>query len=271
MGSRFMTGHDKRFDAILSIPLILYLVVIVGLLLGVFSSISVDSIRIAAGDPDLLHAVVLSVVTSFISTALSVLVAVPAGYILSRRKFPGYFAVDTLLDMPIVLPPLVMGLAVLIFFNTEVGRFLDRGIVSEGIFIYRPLGIILVQFIVGCAFAVRVIKSGFDGLDPRYEEMAMTLGANRRQSFFKVVLPNIPPSLIAGGVISWARIFGLFGPILLVAGTMRGRTEIMPTTIFLETSIGRIQVALVVAAIMILFSMTTLVIFKKLGGKGYLW
>jgi molybdate transport system permease protein len=266
-----MKNHSRKFDLVLSIPLVLYLLVIAGLFLGIFSSISVKAIRTAIGDPDLLYAVKLSIVTSCVSTLLSVLVAVPSGYILSRRRFPGHFAVDTLLDMPIVLPPLVMGLAVLIFFNTTIGRFIDRGIVNEGIFIYRPLGIILVQFIVGCAFAVRVIKSGFDALDLRYEEMAMTLGANPQQSFFKVVLPNITPSLIAGGVISWARIFGLFGPVLLVAGTMRGRTEIMPTTIFLETSIGRIEVALVVGAMMILFSMTTLVVFKKLGGKGYLW
>ena len=79
------------------------------------------------------------------------------------------------------------------------------------------------------------------------------------------------PSLVAGGVITWARIFGLFGPILLVCGTIRYRTEIMPTTIFLEASIGRIDVALVVGACMILISVTTLVLFKRLGGEGYLW
>jgi molybdate transport system permease protein len=99
----------------------------------------------------------------------------------------------------------------------------------------------------------------------------MTLGANRRQAFFKVVLPNVTPSLVAGIVITWARVFGLFGPVLLVCGTMRGRTEIMPTTIYLEASIGRIDVALVVGACMIVISMTTLVVFKRLGGKGYLW
>jgi len=100
--------------------------------------------------------------------------------------------------------------------------------------------------------------------------MAMTLGANRWQTFYKVTLPNAAPSIMAGAVISWARIFGLFGPILLVAGTMRGRTEIMPTTIFLEVSIGRIEVALVIGALMILMSMAMLIVLKRLGGKGYL-
>lgn len=259
------------FDNLLAVPLVIYLLLIAALIVGVFITITPEAIREAFRDPALLSAIRLSLVTSLASAGLSVLVAIPAGYFLSRRRFPGHSAVDTLLDLPIVLPPLVMGLCVLIFFNTTVGRWIDRGIVKEGLFIYQPLGIVLVQFVVGCAFAVRVIKAGFDSLDPRYEEVSMTLGGNRQQTFFRVVLPNIVPSLVAGAAISWARIFGLFGPILLVCGTMRNRTEIMPTTVFLETSIGRIEVALVVGACMILISTSMLILFKRLGGKGYLW
>ena len=263
--------YDKRFEYLLALPLWVYLLIIVALIVSMISRLDLATIKIAFQDKDLLNAVKLSLSTSFASTALSVLFAVPAGYALSRARFPGAFIVDTILDIPIVLPPLVMGLSVLIFFNTPLGRFLDRGIIKEGIFIYKPLGIVLVQFIIGCAFAIRVIKSGFDSMDQHYEQIAMTLGANRWQCFFKVIIPNVISSMIAGAVISWARIFGLFGPILLVAGTMRSRTEIMPTTVFLETSIGRIEVALVVGFLMILISLTTLIIFKKLGGKGYLW
>ncbi len=261
----------KGFDYLFAVPLVAYLFLICVLIATVFVTITRQAVVEEFSEPALLHAIKLSLVTSLLSTLLSVLVAIPAGYVLSRCRFPGRFLVDTVLDLPIVLPPLVMGLCVLIFFNTGIGRWLDRGLVPEGLFVYQPLGIVLVQFMVGCAFAIRVIKAGFDSLDPRYEEVAMALGANRRQAFVKVVLPNIFPSLVAGGVISWARIFGLFGPILLVCGTMRGRTEIMPTTIFLETSIGRIEVALVVGACMILISLVTLTIFKRLGGKGYLW
>lgn len=271
------------FDTLLSLPLAVYLIIILALMLGVFGSITTKALRIAWKDPSLGYAINLSLSTSLTSTILSVLVAVPVGYVMSRRRFPGHIVADTMLDMPIVLPPLVMGLSVLIFFSTDVGMLIDRGIWrgehvsdpeglwADGIFIYRPLGIVLVQFIIGCAFAVRVIKAGFDALDPRFEETAMTLGANRMQTFFKVTLPNVSDSLIAAAVISWARIFGLFGPVLLVAGTMRRRTEIMPTTIFLETSIGRIEVALVVGALMIFISVVALVLLKKLGGKGYLW
>ncbi len=260
--------HGRAFDRVLSVPLALYLLIICVLVGSAFIMITRDALVKAFTDTAILHAIWLSFFSSAVSTVLAVLVAIPSGYVLSRKHFPGMSVFDTILDLPIVLPPLVMGLCVLIFFSTTVGGFINRYLIE---FVYTWRGIILVQFIVGCAFAIRVIKAGFDALDPRYEDVAMTLGADRWQTFFRVTLPNIKPSLVAGAVISWARIFGLFGPILLVCGTMRNRVEIMPTTIFLEVSIGRIEVALVVAAIMILMSVTTLVVFKRLGGEGYLW
>ena len=262
--------YGKSFDILLAIPLAIYLFMIAGLVAAVFLAITPKAVGEAFHDSAIWDAIWLSMITTVVSTFLSVCVAIPAGYILSRKRFPGHVLADTLLDLPIVLPPLVLGLGILLFFNTSVGRWLDRGIVQDGLFIYQPLGIVLVQFVVGAALAVRVIKSGFDALDPSYEEVAMTLGAGRWQTFFKITLGNVGPSILAGAVISWARIFGLFGPVLLVAGTMRGRTEIMPTTIFLEVSIGRIEVALVIGAMMILISMAALAAFKKLGGKVYL-
>ena len=262
--------YGRAFDLALAAPLAFYVLLITALVVAVFLALTPEAVGQALGDPAIWSAILLSLVTSTVSTILSVAVAIPAGYVLSRHRFRGRTLADTILDLPIMLPPLVLGLCVLLFFSTSVGRWLDRGIVPEGLFIYQPLGIVLVQFIVGCAFAVRVIKSGFDVLTPDYEDVAMTLGAGRWQTFTKVTLPNVAPSLVAGAVISWARIFGLFGPILLVAGTMRGRTEIMPTTIFLEVSIGRIEVALVVGALMILISLGTLAAFKRLSGRGYL-
>jgi len=264
-------SYGKWFDILLAIPLAGYLLLIAGLVCAIFLAITPGEVSAALADHDIWDAILLSMITSTLSTFLSVVVAIPAGYILSRHRFWGHSLADTLLDLPIVLPPLVMGLCVLLFFSTGVGYWLDRGIVEEGLFIYQPLGIVLVQFIVGCAFAVRVIKSGFDALDPSYEEVAMTLGAGRWQTFYKVTLANVAPAILAGAVISWARIFGLFGPVLLVAGTMRGRTEIMPTTIYLEQSIGHLGVALVIGAMMIVISMAMLILFKRFGGKGLIW
>lgn len=259
--------HVSWFDHVMAIPLAAYLIVVVSLVVAIFISITGPSLKEAFSETAVIRAVWLSLSTSLASTSLSILIAVPAGYILSRHNFPGKTLFDTVLDLPIVLPPLVMGLSVLIFFNTVPGRFIEN--IME--FVYTWRGIILVQFIVGCAFCVRVIKAAFDGMNYEYENVAMILGAARAQTFFKVTLPLARQGIVAGAVIGWARIFGLFGPILLVSGTMRNRTEIMPTTIFLETSIGRIEVALVIATLMIMISLSTLVLFRLLGGKGYMW
>ncbi len=278
-------AYGLGFDALMALPLIIYAGLLLMLVGSLFLRITPEALRIAFQDRALLNAIWLSMWSTMLSTLLSVLVAVPAGYFLSRKRFRGYFLVDTIIDMPIVLPPLVLGLCVLIFFRTALGQYVDRQLIVDlgrffntqlaepgrGLFIFERPGIILVQFVVGGAFAVRVIKAGFDEFEIRYEEIALTLGATRSQALLLVVLPNVMPSLVAGAVISWARIFGLFGPILLVAGTMRNHTEIMPTTIFLETSIGRLDVALVIGAGMIVISVVMLTIFKRLGGKGYLW
>lgn len=258
--------YGGLFHALLAIPLVLYVLLIAGLVAGMFAAIPREGWRLAWSNPDLASAIRLSLITATVSTILAMAVAVPSGYMLSRYRFPGQVVVDTVLDMPIILPPLVMGLALLIFFRTGIGRWLDRGIVSGGLFVYQPLGIVLVQVAVGCAYAVRVMKTGFDNMDRRYEEVAMTLGANSVRTFTRVVLPGAWHSIVASTVISWAQIFGLFGPVIVVCGTMRGRTEIMPTTIFLETSVGRIDVALVIACLMVMMSMTMLVTFKWAGG-----
>jgi molybdate transport system permease protein len=265
------TKHGKGFDVLMWTPLAAYLLLILGLLGAMMGRITWPAVRTAFSDEALLAAIRLSLETSFVSALLSVLVAIPAGYALSRSRFPGLAALDTVLDIPIVLPPLIIGLAVLIFFSTPFGRWVDRLNGPEGWIIYHPAGIVLVQFLIGAAIAVRVVKAGFDNVDERYENVAWTLGANRWQAFAKVAAPLVWPNVAAAAIISWARIFGLFGPVILVAGTMRERTEIMPTTIFLEISIGRLEVALVVGALMVAISMATLIAFKKIGGKGYFW
>jgi molybdate transport system permease protein len=93
----------------------------------------------------------------------------------------------------------------------------------------------------------------------------MVLGADRARTFLHVSLPMVRRSLAAAGVIAWAHIFGLFGPVIMIAGTMRHKTEIMPTTVFLEASVGRIDVALVIGAVMILISVVMLMLVKRLG------
>ena len=276
------TNYTKKFDMLLVIPLALYILLIVGIILSAFIKITPEAVTSVFKNPAIWDSAVRSFITSLTSTALALVVAIPAGYILSRRRFYGHDVFDSILDLPIVMPPLVIGLCILLFFSgTNIGRFLDRGLStmladtigwksnSAGFFIFNVGGIVVVQFVVGCAFAIRVIKSAFDELDSRYEDVAMTLGATPWQSFRKISLPNALPGIMAAAVISWARIFGVFGPIHLLCGTMRYKTEILPTTIYLEYSVGNLDGALVVSVFMIIISMITLFIFKKFGGKMY--
>jgi molybdate transport system permease protein len=245
-----------------------YLVIILALLVGDILYVDLHTFWGVLKSKEIQFAIKLSCISSFITALLSLCVAIPAGYALSRYKFPGMMLVDTLVDMPIVLPPLIMGVSLLVFFRTPVGRAIE----STGLrFVYTTQGIILAQFVVACSFAIRTIKAAFDGVDKRLEDVAMTLGCSRRQAFFRVSLPLAKNGIIAGGVFAWARAIGEFGPIVVFSGTTRFKTEVMPTSIYLELSVGRIEAALSIAILMIIIAMATLILFKRLGGVGYIW
>jgi molybdate transport system permease protein len=207
----------------------------------------------------------MSVWTSFTTTALALLFAIPMGYALSRYRFPGHLLADTIVDLPIVFPPLVAGLTLLVFFHqTGLGRWLgDRGIE----FAFQPKGIVLCQFVVSASFAIRTVKNTFDEIDRRLEEVALTLGYTQWGSFFRVSLPLVRGGIVAGGALTLARAFGTFAPLLIFVGSFRGRTEVLPTTIFLEQSVGNLEVALAVALLLIGVATVCLVIMRLVGGR----
>ena len=130
---------------------------------------------------------------------------------------------------------------------------------------YEIPGVILAQFMVACAFAVRTVRVTFDQISPRCEQVALTLGCTRAQSFWLVVLPEAFKGVIAAATIAWARSLGEFGPLLIFAGATRMRTEVMPTTIFLELSVGNIELAVVVSLLMILVAVIVLILTRSLG------
>ncbi len=214
---------------------------------------------------DLRFALRLSLLTSTLSAALSLLVAVPAAYALSRVPLPGRSLLDALVDVPIVLPPLVMGVSLLVFFRTPLGQAIE----ASGLrFVYTPAGIVLAQFLVVSPYAVRTIKAALDAIDPRLENVARTLGWSPLQVFGRVTLPMIRGGIVAGGVLTWAQAMGLFGPMMVFAGTTRQRTEVLATSIYLELSIGRIQMALAISMLMVGMALAALWIFKRLAGPG---
>jgi molybdate transport system permease protein len=263
MNNRLTSVDSQRsFSYVLSIPLIVYCGVLITLLAACFSSITKESFVVAFSQSAIIHSIQLSLFTSIASSVIVIALATPISYMLSKFEFLGKNIIDMLMDLPIFLPPLVSGLCILIFFNSQFGNFIETFVEI----IYTWKGIMLTQVVIGCSYAIRVIKSSFDSTSSEMEKLSMVLGASRWKTFLYVSIPVNRNGIISGGIISWCRIFGLYGPILLVAGTMRNKTELMPSSIFLETSIGKIDVALVIAFMMIIISLIILFIFKRIGG-----
>ncbi|HID08142.1 MAG TPA: ABC transporter permease subunit [Armatimonadetes bacterium] len=263
-----ISGSSRSFAYLTVGALLFYLLIILSLLVSDILYVDMHTFWSVLRSKEMQFAIKLSCISSFITALLSLLVALPAAYALSRYRFPGMILIDTLIDMPIVLPPLIMGVSLLVFFQTPVGKAIEQ---SGLRFVYTPQGIILAQFVVACAFAIRTIKAAFDGVDRRLEDVALTLGCSRQGAFFKVTLPLAKNGIIAGGVFAWARAIGEFGPIIVFSGATRFKTEVMPTSIYLELSVGRIEAALSIAILMIIIALATLILFKKLGGVGYVW
>lgn len=213
--------------------------------------------------PEIRYATALSLTSSTLAAAAALVIAVPIGYLMSRRSFPGKAFVDAALDIPIALPPMVIGLCLLVFFQTPMGKGLETYIP----FTYTVAGVVLAQFVVAAAFAIRSMRSSFDHLSSRPEEVALTLGATRWQAFWRVALPAATRGLVAAFCIAWARSLGEFGPILVFSGTTRFRTEVLPTSIWLELSTGRLEAAVTVSLIMIAIAITVLGVVRATGER----
>jgi molybdate transport system permease protein len=219
----------------------------------------------ALASPEIRYAIRLSLVSCTITTLLALWVAVPLGYLLARTSFPGKTVVDTLLDVPIVLPPLVIGLSLLILLQTNIGGYIQKHIIT---ITYAVPAVVLAQFSVSAAFAVRTMRVTFEQLPPRTEQVARTLGCSRHQAFWLVVLPEARPGILTAATLAWARALGEFGPILVFAGATRMRTEVLPTTVFLELSVGKIEAAIAVSLLMIFVAAIVLVLTRTFGLRG---
>jgi molybdate transport system permease protein len=239
-----------------------YVLLIAAMLTAEVLSTSPASLWRTLADPAIRYATWLSLISSSITAILSVWAAVPLGYLLARFSFPGRRLIDVLLDVPIVLPPLVVGLGLLILFQTPPGRFVEQLVPVT----YAIPSVILAQLAVSCAFAARVTRATFEQIPRRPEEAAMTLGCSRGQAFWRVTLPQARRGVVAAFALAWARALGEFGPILVFSGATRYRTEVLSTTVFLELSVGDLQGALAVSLVMVAAAVIVLVLVRLYGG-----
>jgi molybdate transport system permease protein len=263
-------GSDVPFFALMGGLGGSYVILIVLLLAADLAYTSPRHFIAALNKPEIQYAIRLTLISCTISALLSIWVATPLGYLLSRFAFRGRWLIDTIIDIPIVLPPLVIGLSLLILFHLPIaGTNLEEQIQRRLGFrvTYAQPAVVLAQFAVACAFAVQTMRVTFDQIDPRAEQVALTLGCRRGQAFLDVALPQAWRGMIAAATVAWARSLGEFGPILVFAGATRMRTEVLSTTVFLELSVGQLEAAVAVSLLMVACAMLVLGIVRLLGTK----
>ncbi len=210
--------------------------------------------------PTVAQALRLSLFTSVASTAITVALGTPLAYSLARRKVPIRTAIETLLDLPIVLPPAVAGLALLLTFGRRglLGPLLD----TLGINLpFTTMAVIMAETFVAAPFYIRSAQTGFASVSHQIEESASDLGASNWQVFRRVTLPLAGSALLSGIILSWARALGEFGATILFAGNFIGRTQTMPLAIYqaLETDLSA---SVAIAAILILISFFFLMVLR---------
>jgi molybdate transport system permease protein len=255
-----------------------YVLLVVLLVAGDVCYTSPRELWQAFGVPEIRYSMVLSLVSSTITTILALWVAVPLGYLLSRWQLEhaeggrdaarggrwrnvAIAVVDTLIDIPLVLPPLVVGVSLLVLFSYPPFRSTSDWVV------YEVPAVIIAQFTVATAFAVRTMRTTFDQIPQRQEQVAMTLGASRGQVFWTVLLPQARRGLVAAATLCWARAIGEFGPVLIFAGSISMRTEVLPTTIYLKLEEGNLTAALSVSVAMILCALIVLLVMRLVGWR----
>ncbi|WP_455284090.1 ABC transporter permease, partial [[Eubacterium] cellulosolvens] len=211
-------------------------------------------------------AVALTLVTATVATILALIVSIPAAYVLSRAEFRGKDFVDAVINVPIALPPVALGTALLIFFtNTPLGVFIDNSIMK---FVFEVPGIVLAQFSVISVLAVRLMKPVFDGIDPRYEKLARTLGHRELDSFLTVTLPLAKNGVFGAAVLAWARAMGEFGATVTLAGATRFKTETLSIAMFLNLSVANLENAMAVVLILLALTASVLLISRKIVYRG---
>lgn len=282
--NRSLRFSDRVFTFSLIVILCFYALILIGMLLAdvlyLFSNQGTAMVEVfeALQSSEIKSSIYLSLLSCSLSAFLSIFVAVPIAYFLATSEFRGKHLVDAIMDIPIILPPLVIGMSLLILFQfapftwkwndffPSNSSWADRSL--NAWVVYQVPAVIIAQFTVAAAFAIRTLKVSFEQLDRRPEQVAWTLGCSRYQAFKRVSLPQVQSGIIAAWTLAWARSLGEFGPILMFAGATRNKTEVLSTTVFIEMSTGNLKTAVAVSLIMILTAFTVLITARVFGNRG---
>ena len=245
--------------AVLVAAVTLYLVLPI---LSLFLRTTPELFLASLADPDVKSALALSLTTSVISLAIIVLAGTPFAYVHCRHRYPGKVLVDTIIDLPLVLPPAVAGLALLVLYGRAglVGKYASM---SGFPIAFTTLAVIMAQVFVASPFYLRQAKSLFDQLDPAYEQTARTLGASPARVFTTVVVPLTAGGLVSGAVMTFGRALGEFGATIMFAGNLPGVTQTMPLAVYVNLA-GDFNAAIAISIILVAISFAIMVTVRLL-------
>ncbi|MGQ0722688.1 MAG: ABC transporter permease [Candidatus Eiseniibacteriota bacterium] len=229
--------------------------------LAVLLSLSPGSFLDHLRTPMALQALVLTIQTTLVATALSILGGVPLAYLLARHRFRGRELLDTLIDLPITVPPVVGGVALLLAFGRR--GLIGRSFEAMGLVIpFSTLAVVLAQVFIASPFFVKAARAGFEAVPTRFEAAARTLGAGPWRVFWTVTLPLARPSLLAGAVLCWARALSEFGATMMFAGNFPGRTQTLALAV-MSAMESDLATALAVSSLSLGLGLVALVLAKS--------
>ncbi|WP_083974220.1 ABC transporter permease [Herbidospora daliensis] len=212
-------------------------------------------------EPQVLEALRLSLVTASLATVICLVLGVPLAWLLARTDFPGRRLLRALVTVPLVLPPVVGGVALLLVLGRRglVGQWLES---AFGFSLpFTTAGVVVAEAFVAMPFLVIAVEGALRAADVRYEEAAATLGASRFTVFRRVTLPLVAPGVLAGAVLCWARALGEFGATITFAGNFPGRTQTMPLAVYLALETEP-EAAIVLSLVLLAVSVLILVALR---------
>jgi molybdate transport system permease protein len=250
--------------------LTLLLGALVGLFLGLPVAVLVGraaaggALQVAIGNPAVLDALQLSLITTAVSLVLTIAIATPVAHLLARRRFRGASFVEAIVDLPIVLPPSVAGLALLLTFGRR--GVLGDELAAFGVAIpFTTVAVIMAQMFVSMPFFIRAARAGFRGVDRETEDAARVDGAGERQVAWSITVPLAGTALASGVVMTWARALGEFGATIMFAGNIAGKTQTLPLVVYGQFQSGDLDASVAAAAILVIAAFAVLVAVRGIG------
>ncbi len=228
-----------------------------------------SDIRASLASEEIIYSLSMSLMTGVFSTALVILAAIPIAYSFSRYSFPGQSVVRTIIYLPIAFPELVLGLCLLLFFGNSFASSIFNAVGLD--LVFTKQGIIAAQFFTALPYAVRIIKTVFDGIDPQLEFVSRSLGYSQIGTFFQVSLPLAKDGLRAATAIAFARCVGAFGSVLILAGGTRMDTETLTVALYVNMSYGNIDMAITAGLLLVILAFVGIYAIEMIEGRSHIY